>query len=536
MKLLSGFLSVAGLILFLSAHLLSYDIAEKRLAQPHFLPPDHIVFSIESHNALFLLTRSDGSLVRISAERGSGRYFSVSEEQHTIAFKEVTENEGIKRQRACIYSPFSRRRTFQSAWYPLCGNPSVSSDGSVAFSVDSTLIVYNDKGRRSIDIGSYSNLSPISHNGCHFVCNDKNDQLWVYGFDRYEKICITNGSVGFAYPSWSPDDSMILFASLSGELYIYFFGNDTVRHIGTGCHQRWVDNKHIIYVKQKIEHYMLVNSDIAIYDLAENKTTVFQTPGELETEPFLSESHLFYISLVDGGLHEAELGENNILSVRKLIAREQIPIHGEKKSRKQRANTILNIPYMHQLYDTRDEFHGGWACGPTSCVMAIQTYNMLSNWGTVCSGPYQHMSLFGRYISDIYTYNGITYDWMSYDPNSNPAYGAYGYICPGGAAVWANMEQYIVWHGVSSYMDVTPTWSEFLPEIDNGYPVVVSTQLTAAGHIILAKGYVENQHTLISNDPYGDKNLGYCNYFGSGAFYDWPGYNNGYENLNQVKV
>jgi hypothetical protein len=168
--------------------------------------------------------------------------------------------------------------------------------------------------------------------------------------------------------------------------------------------------------------------------------------------------------------------------------------------------------------------------------MAVQTYNMLPNWGTICSWPFEHMSLFGKYISDIYTYNGITYDWMSLDPNNNPAYGAYGYICPFGGAVWANMEQFNIWHNLTSFMDVTPTWSEFLPEINNGYPVVISTQLTTAGHIVLGKGYVESQHTMITNDPYGDKNLGYTNYFGSGAFYDWPGYNNGYENLNQVKV
>jgi hypothetical protein len=39
---------------------------------------------------------------------------------------------------------------------------------------------------------------------------------------------------------------------------------------------------------------------------------------------------------------------------------------------------------------------------------------------------------------------------------------------------------------------------------------------------------------LIFHDPYGDKNQGYMNYDGKNVQYDWPGYNNGYQNLNQV--
>jgi hypothetical protein len=59
--------------------------------------------------------------------------------------------------------------------------------------------------------------------------------------------------------------------------------------------------------------------------------------------------------------------------------------------------------------------------------------------------------------------------------------------------------------------------------------------LTSAGHLILAVGWVSNQRTLIFNDPYGNKNTpGYPSYDGKYARYDWPGYNHGYQNLNQV--
>jgi len=509
---------------------------EKRLAQPIFLPPSYILFSSESRNGVFLYDETDKTITTISDKRGSGRYFIVSEENNLIGYKEISNKIDKPFQRVCFYNPLLREPVYRSEWYPLCGNPSISLDGRKAFSRGKSVIILDKSDEIELDIGFYANLSPISHNGKSLVFNDENDQLWV--IDIYSKIKekITDEKLGYCGPSWSPDDKKILFSSLDGELFVYYVEEDSLIHIGTGDSPRWLDNENICFVKQEVEHYTLISSDITIYNIKNIKKTAFQTPDELETEPSLYNNRLFYVSLIDGAIYEADIEDNRIVERKKILDEKMINSDDKFPVREQRGDIILNIPYLHQLYDTKDSFSGGWACGPTSCVMAVQTYNKLPNWATICSLPYGHMSLFGRYISDVYTYNEITYDWMSYDAGGNPAFGAYGYICPGGAALWANMEQYIIWHLINSFMDTSPTWTEFLTEIDNGYPVVVSTQLTTAGHIILGKGYVEAQHTLISNDPYGNKNSGYPNYYGSGSFYDWPGYNNGYENLNQVKV
>ena len=522
--------------LFLDISPQAVQSQETRLAQPLFLPPSYILFSTESRDGLFLFNENDKSITTISDKKGSGRYFIVSEENNLIGYKEISYEKDIPFQRVCFYNPLLRKRVFQSEWCPLCGNPSLSSNGKRVFSIGKRMIILDGTKMKELDIGFYANLSPISHNGNFLVFNDENDQLWV--IDIYSKIKkkITDYKLGYWNPSWSTDDKKIVFSSLGGEIFVYYVDKDSLNHIGEGLNPRWLNNSHLIYVKQEIEHYRLINSDIVIYNINKGNGIVFETPEELEIEPAVYNNRLFYVSFIDGGIYEAKTKNGKITKKKKMLDR--MAVHYERKPcvEESRGDIILNIPYLHQVYDTKNEFDGRWACGPTSCVMAVQTYNKLPNWGTLCSSPYEHMSLFGRYISDIYTYNGITYDWLSYDPSGNPAYGAYGYICPSGGAVWANMKQYIVWHNINSFMDTSPTWSEFLQEIDNGYPVVVSTQLTSAGHIILGKGYVEGEHTLISNDPYGNKNSGYPNYYGSGAFYDWPGYNNGYENLNNVKV
>ena len=72
-------------------------------------------------------------------------------------------------------------------------------------------------------------------------------------------------------------------------------------------------------------------------------------------------------------------------------------------------------------------------------------------------------------------------------------------------------------------------------EIAAGYPISLCVGLTSAGHLVAAHGIGAEPHTLIVNDPWGNKNLGaYPNYSGKDAPYDWPGYNNGNQNLAQV--
>ena len=96
------------------------------------------------------------------------------------------------------------------------------------------------------------------------------------------------------------------------------------------------------------------------------------------------------------------------------------------------------------------------------------------------------------------------------------------------------MRDYLQNHGLASSVDWSPTWSELQNKINSSYPVVLLTSLTKAGHYVLGIGYYSSQHTVVIHDPYGDKNQGYMNYNGTSVSYDWPGYNNGYSNLNTV--
>ena len=207
---------------------------------------------------------------------------------------------------------------------------------------------------------------------------------------------------------------------------------------------------------------------------------------------------------------------------------------------------LSGVPYIHQLYDTEDSFTAGpHACSVAATLMAIQFYHRLAPNPIVCTRNGTHNSDFGSYISRIYGYNGHIYNirssgvWGSADAGF---YGGFGYFLqddPGNSLQRSTrLREYISYHGLTSTIDEAVSgeadFTKICAEIDSGFPVVLLTSLTDDGHYVTCIGYVNGQHSLILNDPYGNKQLGYPNALGAGAKYDWPGYNNGNPNLKNV--
>ncbi|MGC4121655.1 MAG: carboxypeptidase regulatory-like domain-containing protein [Myxococcales bacterium] len=194
---------------------------------------------------------------------------------------------------------------------------------------------------------------------------------------------------------------------------------------------------------------------------------------------------------------------------------------------------VSGVPYIHQVYDTPDNFNGHWACGPTSAMMTVAFRGILANWDTTCSSPSSHTSHWGNYISKVYT-KGRKFD-IAADTATGVGYGAYGYIRqPTGYDTKGHMAEFLRYHDLDSSVDWSPTWGELQAEVDKKQPFVILTSITSSGHYKVIIGYATAQHTMVLNDPYGDKNRGYMNYYGKRVFYDWPGYSNGFANVKAV--
>jgi len=165
------------------------------------------------------------------------------------------------------------------------------------------------------------------------------------------------------------------------------------------------------------------------------------------------------------------------------------------------------VPYVHQLWDTGNIFNGGWACGPTSSVMAVSYFNRIGKRPITTDKPYVHQNDYGWYVSNIYTSNQTSFIFNrgQTDASGKMAYGAYG-TCTDGGGAWAfRMQTYCEKHGLTTKFYDAATFASIKAALDKKHLIILSTQLSSVGHIILIRGYTSN-NLVVANDPYGDAN------------------------------
>jgi hypothetical protein len=153
--------------------------------------------------------------------------------------------------------------------------------------------------------------------------------------------------------------------------------------------------------------------------------------------------------------------------------------------------------------------------------MAMAYFGKIKPHPIQCSSPSPHTSDYGWYVPSVYTSpTGFTFNRMQPDSAGHPAWGAWG-TCTDGGGAWAwRIQDYAKNHGLAADFFDTATFPLVKNAIDQGHLVVLSTQLSSAGHLILVRGY-NAQGSIIVNDPWGNANLPGWPANGSGAVYTW---------------
>jgi hypothetical protein len=163
------------------------------------------------------------------------------------------------------------------------------------------------------------------------------------------------------------------------------------------------------------------------------------------------------------------------------------PIHFGDVARRSPAKEIvaLPMPYVHQLWDTPDEFEfGSGACGPTSMTMVLAFFKKLPPKPTEVTLSYPHSNDFGGYVAELY-------------PK----------VCePGRGAIHAKMLDYFrpLFPDVAIFYNERATYARVKAELSAGRPVILGARVTPSGHIIVARGFLSDGR-LVCNDPAGDR-------------------------------
>lgn len=521
-----------------------------------------LAFTGPHHKGIFLLEPGSGKNVLVITDSGSGYQFNWSPDGKKIGFKDFEKQKnGRSLQTPSVFDIETGKVLRLTAPLEAVGVPSFSADGKIVFTIGDTLIVLDPGGKVIFrdNLGLYVNQAPVSPDGTKVIFNDNEDKLWMIDLYSSEKTLLTVGEEGYFGPLWSPDGEWIACSTISGKLAVIDQKQLTVRQLGPGTGASWSpDGRFIVYSRPDGEpgrdmrgrYICLVSPEGGGY-----KTLTGSSEGFFD-EPSLSPSgELAFCTGETGKILVAGLSETAKGKSDQPTDAREIQVDASCFSRlstdsfqpvvpgseyippEPSADTVIpGVPYMHQVYDTPNWFNGHWACNATSAMMCVAYYKILPYWDCIVSVPYSHVSHYGNYVSEIYSYNGHTYDIASPDPNNNDAWGGYGYIVRND---WEEtreyMRDYLYYHGLDyAAVDWSPTWAEYQAETAVLHPTVFLSLITTSGHYTVGRGNITNWHTAIFNDPYGDKNEGYMNYNGEYVYYDWPGYDNGYMNLNTV--
>ncbi|RDI17839.1 C39 family peptidase [Lentzea flaviverrucosa] len=183
--------------------------------------------------------------------------------------------------------------------------------------------------------------------------------------------------------------------------------------------------------------------------------------------------------------------------------------------------------YIHQLWDTRNEFNGNSSCGPTSAVIDLVTYQLPAEFGVQVSQPFSHYSKWGRYITDEFSNRGTTFNRTMNDWSRTGSWkGAHGWItgyyCGGNparpCASWESERDFLARNGAAVQQgNFTP--AQVRAFLDQGKFVIMSgTWGSTAGHLSVVIGYHDNGQFYV-HDTYGAGTDG--SYDGANQLYSW---------------
>jgi WD40 repeat protein len=466
--------------------------------------------------------------------RGIGYHISQSPVRDVVGTKIILDN-GL--QVPVLYDLKNDEIIYLQAPVHEAGQVSFTRNGVAAWTSGRR---FHLSDGRSCDLPAYANLAPVSPNGKWVVSNDDSDQLWLTDIGSGKHIRVSPAlEEAFYNPQWSPDGKSILFSSVGGTLWVYFLETGSSHPLTEGQSAVWKDSSTILFHRIDVQEGKAVNADLYACDIhkgtIENLT---DTPDRFEMDPFWDKSkqRILFHTRKDGSIVALSntKGESILYTLDAPLSVTYYPPHRSSKGA-----AYYEIPYVNQVYDPPDWFGAGSAaCGGTAAVMCLAYYGTITPWPTTASRPYPHKSPYGRYICDkYYTILGYYMDRIGYS-RGNYGWGAFGYITQNN---WSDTKGYMAEYAWKNGMankpvDWTPTRAEVIQQVDKRMPFVLLNSLTSSGHYISTIGYENSSATtLIFNDPYGNKNTpGYPSYDGALSRYDWPGYNNGYQNLNEV--
>lgn len=504
--------------------------------------PYGIVTTNERHSSIYVI--NNGDIEELVSAPGAGRFLHFNKEKSKIGFKLI--NPPDETQIPAILDLSSKNIIKLENPVKRAGQVSFADDGSVAYVIDTQLIVRREDRVETYNLDVYSNVSPISPDGRSVAFKDYSDQLWIFNLDTQERFQFTDPDKGYRGVQWSPKSNKLVYSTIGTELYYYDLDQRQSVYIGEGESPNWsASGDKIVFHKREIDflNIELLSSNLFLYEVeSQTKKQLTDTDDifEMDARFSVSDEEIIYhtydkreIKFLLLNDREEDIGlfkEAPAIKLDRPLEMTEFQL-GKTTAQDTVIAGDIDWVHIHQVYDTRSDWNQGRVCcGAATVAQVFATYEIFTPWPLQ---TYSRTSDFGLYISDPYTWNYMTYTgytgrWPS---------GAHGFLWHGGGSPRSRSVQYILNHGISeTRRDLDVSWNTVTTEIGRGHSYILCSTGLTAGHIVLAIGTYGDQKTVVVNDPYGDKNAGSYGYQYNGkhALYDWADANTGRQKVTPI--
>ena len=506
--------------------------------------------------------------------RGSGMYNNLNYEKTLVGFKSINDD-GM--QAPALLNLENESVTLLENYSEQCGQVSFSNDGTIAYTVGNRLIIRKKNSRSEFDLGFYTNLAPISPDGKKVAYNDANGNTYILNLETKQRIQITGSNM--FNPIWSPDGSKIVVQSLDENLTVYELKSKRLHRIGQGFNASWMDNSNeLAYVfSDRNENFECSGNGIKLTSFdGRSKRVLVPISNEFPQDANIGRNNRILVTRArkNRGLSVLELNRNRVPAKEQAIFKikegsefglkpqftkkkgyspNKVPSSDSQTNNPQKAPAaigIYDIPYINQVWDVPASYDGCtkwgyWACAPSTACMLLGYYGLLPKDNPVQSrASGVGLVYYSWYVGKDYTTKNGTKIYHRLTANGcGGVSGGYGYMWSGSNRPSNSMPNFYKINGVTTAY-FQSSWSQFETETSLNYPYTICLKNNTNGHVVLgfrANGEVKPGSDIISykrgsfvcHDPYGDYNATYYpNWDGRYATYDWPGYNNGWANIN----
>ncbi|MCU7496522.1 MAG: T9SS type A sorting domain-containing protein [Ignavibacteria bacterium] len=498
-----------------------------------------VIATNEFQSALYLI--HDNKIDELITAPGCGRYFTLNKEGNKIGFKLIDPTTGL--QTPAIYDLEKKEVTKLSDAAAEAGQVSFAEDGTIAFSIGSELFVEKGSEVRKYDLGVYSNRTPISPDAKEIVFKDESDQLWIFSLEDNSRLRISEPKSGYGNAIWSPNGKFIAYTTTGTQIFVYDLVQNCNYSIGEGENPSWSeDSQSLVFHRRQIDfnEVKLINSDIYLSNYNGTKVVnLTNTPNVIEMDAKFSDNSKNILFQTQASREIKSLNvENSLMAPNSvqpaLLFKSEEPL--SVKTFQMHKNTTEKIKtagsykwvHVHQVWDTEDSgawgssYEGYRACGATTAIELLASYGIIPPWPFT---TYGHTSDYGQYVSKAYTMNGYTFENYSTWPT-----GAHGYMWNDGGSPYSNIIGFLHLNRITNTIRKdAPSWTDVETELNSGFPYIICSTGLTDGHIVLVIGHYGTGHTVVVNDPYGNKNLGRYGEINNGenAIYDWSDGNTG---------